>query len=83
MSGRMIKIRKSRTLIHATLLVAVLLVGAFNAFNLNEAYGDGPPYYARTTNMDKWADPLPMLAGIDAVAVLLIAATLYLTRRNR
>lgn len=43
---------------------------------LAEAYGAGPPFYGRTTNMDKWASPWPWLAPIDlvaGVAVLLLA----------
>jgi hypothetical protein len=73
----------SRMLIHAVSLAVVLLVGAFNVFNLNEAYGNGAPYYSRTTNMDKWVDPLPTLVSIDAFAVLLVSATLFLARRKR
>ena len=66
----------------AALLAIVLLVGAFNVLNLNEAYGDGPPYYARTTNMDKWTDPLPVLALVDVVTLLLAAAIWHLARRK-
>ncbi|WP_309880362.1 hypothetical protein [Caballeronia sp. LZ029] len=58
-------------------------MGAFNVVNLNEAYSDGPPYYARTMNMDKWTDPRPALAAIDAVTVLLIASVAYVARRFR
>ena len=65
------------------LLVLVLLVGAFNLLNLNEAYGNGPPYYSRTTNMDKWVDPLPTLAAVDAFTVLIVVAALYFTQRKR
>ncbi len=46
------------------------LVGWVNYDNLVEAYGQGPPYYGRTTNMDKWASPLPGLAVIDSLALL-------------
>jgi hypothetical protein len=56
----------------------VLLVGVawLNFINLAEAYGSGPPYYGRTTNMDKWSDPLPVLLLIDAVTVLLVGVLL-------
>ena len=37
---------------------------------INEAFGAGPPYYSRTTNMDKWSNPLPELLLADVVAVL-------------
>jgi hypothetical protein len=39
---------------------------------LVEAYGYGPPYYGRTANMDKWANPWPMLMLVGAAAVLLV-----------
>ncbi len=67
----------------AGLLVLVLLIVAFNAINLTEAFGNGPPYYGRTTNMDKWSNPLPVLAGVDALGVLAIAAYMYFLRRKR
>jgi len=48
---------------------------------ISVAYGDGPPYYARSVNMDKWASPWPALAGLDALTagVLLLAG--WLARR--
>lgn len=39
---------------------------------LEEAYGSGPPYYGRTTNMDKWTSPVGALITIDAVAAVLL-----------
>ncbi|MDR5765172.1 MULTISPECIES: hypothetical protein [unclassified Caballeronia] len=72
-----------RSFIYLGALFILLLVATLNVYNLNEAYGDGPPYYARTTNMDKWTDPLPALVAVDAIAVVQIAAILYLTRRKR
>ena len=36
---------------------------------LAEAYGSGPPYYSRTTNMDNWSDPAPELLIGDVVAL--------------
>lgn len=75
--------QRFRVSLYCGVLLVVLFVGAFNVLNLNEAYGDGPPYYARTINMDKWTDPRPALAAIDAVTVLLIAAVVYVARRNR
>ncbi len=47
------------------ILVIVLGVGYVNAISLLDAYGSGAPYYGRTTNMDKWENPLPWLAVID------------------
>jgi hypothetical protein len=59
-------------------LVALLaLVAAiwFSASSLSEAYGAGPPYHSRSTNMDKWESPVPMVVGVD-VAALAFAALL-------
>lgn len=53
-----------------------------NGTALREAYGDGPPHYGRTTNMDKWADPLPLLVPIDAVSLALIGAAAWWVRRS-
>jgi hypothetical protein len=52
----------------------VLLAGVawLNFVNLAEAYGSGPPYYGRTTNMDKWSDPVPVLLLIDTIALTLV-----------
>ena len=38
-----------------------------------EAYGAGPPYYGRTTNMDKWTSPLPTLTALGVGAFILTA----------
>nr|WKF59773.1 hypothetical protein HUO10_004284 [Paraburkholderia busanensis] len=63
-----------------TVLVTGGLVIAFNVLNLQEAYGSGPPHFSRTTNMDKWTNPFPVLGVIDAIAVLLIASYLYVLK---
>lgn len=58
-------------------LLALVLVAAgvwMNYDALNEAYGSGPPYHGRTTNMDKWGDPIPGLLVLDAVLLVLAAA---------
>lgn len=49
---------------------------------LSEAYGSGPPYYSRTTNMDKWHNPLPGLIAIDGIAILVVAAAVAMFRRR-
>ncbi|MBN3805553.1 hypothetical protein GXB81_21225 [Paraburkholderia sp. Ac-20336] len=77
----MSKIPVARLLTGAILFAFVAAVVAFNLVNLNEAYGSGEPYYSRTTNMDKWSDPLPVLAVVDGVAVLAVAACFFLWRR--
>ncbi|KVA00247.1 hypothetical protein WI40_09060 [Burkholderia ubonensis] len=72
-----------RMLTGAARLVMLVLVFAFNAINLKEAYGDGPPYYARTTNMDKWTDPLPMLGIVDGAMLVAIGAYFFWIRRGQ
>jgi hypothetical protein len=52
-----------------SLLVMIALVW-FNYASLAEAFGSGPPYYSRSTNMDKWVSPLPVLIPLDAIALL-------------
>jgi hypothetical protein len=37
---------------------------------LQEAYGDGPPYYGRSSNMDKWTSPWPPLLALDACTLV-------------
>ncbi|MEN2473632.1 MULTISPECIES: hypothetical protein [Burkholderia] len=74
--------RARRILVGAVLLVALALVVAFNVANVSEAYGDGPPYYARTVNMDKWRDPLPVLGVVDALMLVAIGAYAYWLRRR-
>ena len=54
-------------------LLAILLLGLaswFTLAHLLEAFGSGPPYYGRTTNMDKWQNPVPLLISVDAVVLL-------------
>jgi hypothetical protein len=51
------------------LLGAALFVGFVNYDNLVGAFGDGPPFYGRTTNMDKWRNPIPYLIALDVVTV--------------
>jgi hypothetical protein len=66
------------------LMLVALIVGVviFNGFNLTEAYGSGEPYYSRTTNMDKWTDPLPALYTTDVVTAVLTVGYLVWTRRR-
>jgi hypothetical protein len=74
------------TLFRSTGLICALaflgLVAWLNYDALTEAYGSGPPYYSRTTNMDKWHNPLPGLVAIDAIALLVVAAAVAMFRRR-
>nr|WP_110384885.1 hypothetical protein [Paraburkholderia silvatlantica] len=78
----MAKIRSVHVLCGAALLIFLGLVITFNVINFSEAYGSGPPYYSRTTNMDKWSSPLPLLTVVDAVSVLAIVLCFYMLRRK-
>lgn len=65
--------------------VALLLLGAVawvSYASLSEAYGTGPPFYSRTTNMDKWEDPWPLVLGLDAGAII-VAALLFLSELSK
>lgn len=64
----------------AAVLLCCAAYAAFLAYVNVDAvigsYGDGPPYYGRTTNMDKWENPLPTLALLDiasAIALFVLA----------
>ncbi|MDN7923775.1 hypothetical protein [Burkholderia vietnamiensis] len=72
-----------RISIGVTLPIAVLLAGAFNAIGLDEAYGDGPPYCARSANMAKWTNRLPLPGMVDGAMLVAIAAYGSWLRRSR
>lgn len=55
-------------LVIGTLVLVAAALASYEA--ISEAYGAGPPYYSRTTNMDKWSNPLPELLVGDGVAAL-------------
>lgn len=68
-------------------LIALSLLGLaayINVQSLVEAYGSGPPYFGRTTNMDKWSNPLPGLLLLDALVLLIVlVAILQFLRRKQ
>ena len=66
--------------------VAIVLVAALAWFDygmLSEYYGDGPPYYARTVNMDKWTSPLPLLAVVNLGTLAAGGLIVWFTVRRR
>ena len=65
------------------LAVGVAFVGYVNVDSLTEAYGSGPPHYSRTTNMDKWTDPLPVLFLLDTISLAAVAGYLWWALRKR
>jgi hypothetical protein len=69
----------------AMIILAVLLLAVVAFVNyeaLTEAYGAGPPYYSRSTNMDKWRDPLPELLLADVVVALVAGGLLWAGARR-
>ena len=46
-----------------------------------EYYGAGPPYFGRTTNMDKWESPVADLIVSNGLGLVLIASVFYGVRR--
>jgi general stress protein CsbA len=70
--GAVLPVTRSRVLAVAA-LAAVVAAAAFAAYvnvdNVVGAFGDGPPYYGRSTNMDKWANPIPFLVVLDVVVI--------------
>lgn len=70
-----------RSKLYGALALLLLALGVgWNWMMLTEAYGSGPPYYGRTTNMDKWADPLPWLGIIDLVLLAVIGLLIWAAR---
>jgi hypothetical protein len=61
---------KIRTAAIALLVCAAIIV---SYVLISDAYGEGPPYYGRTVNMDKWTSPLPIVVPIDLVALAAVA----------
>ncbi len=76
----------ARQLRRRALLVVALAYGAvlaiLDAALLDEAYGSGPPYYGRTTNMDKWDSPAPLLALLNGGALLFGLAVAFVLCRG-
>jgi hypothetical protein len=71
---------KAATTLMLCVWLALLTVAHWN--RLQEAYGDGPPYYGRSTNMDKWTSPWPGLLALDA-CTLVACGALWLRARRR
>lgn len=64
----------------AILLLAGVAFATYEA--LAEAYGAGPPYYSRTTNMDKWSDPLPDILFADIIAAAVAGVFVWVGARK-
>lgn len=62
-------------------LISAAIAASVTWASLSEAYGAGPPYYGRTTNLDKWVNPFPLLLGVDGP--LLVLALFCAARARR
>lgn len=66
----MIKVTAYLVLLGCALLFAFVIF--LDIDSIVGAYGDGPPYYGRTTNMDKWESPVPALIIGNGFSILVI-----------
>ncbi len=60
--------------------IGILIVVActyINYINLVEAFGSGPPYFDRTTNMDKWSNPIPFLVLLDIAVIIILGGLIW------
>lgn len=51
-------------------LASVAALAILHVEVFQEYFGDGPPYFHRTANMDKWRNPIPALAVVDGVVLV-------------
>ncbi len=71
-----------KSLVISVFIVAYFFVGWINYTAIVEAYGNGAPYFGRTTNMDKWESPVLMLVMID-IGILLISGVAFLMYKKQ
>jgi len=75
---------KVRHLVGSALLLAFLVALAWwNVSELREAFGPGPPHYGRSTNMDKWVNPAPVLLTVDLAVIAVVTLIVRSVRRGR
>jgi len=71
---------KVSTLRPVIVIISILIVVActyVNYINLVEAFGSGPPYFDRTTNMDKWSNPIPFLVLLDIAVIIILGGLIW------
>ena len=73
---------KSRPVLLLAIVAIVALCGYVDYTVVLEYYGAGSPYYGRSINMDKWQNPLPFLALVNAVILAVIGFILNIYRRK-
>ena len=67
--------------IRMSVLLLLVLTIYVNYHNLLGAFGNVPPYYGKSTNMDKWTNPVPYLIAMNVVVTIL--ATIFWRFSNR
>lgn len=71
--GLLSKMKKCAAyLLTATCVFLVAFVGYLNVHSITGAFGEGAPYYGRTTNMDKWENPVPIAVAVDAAVLAFV-----------
>lgn len=61
-------------LVMITFAVIALAIGTYLSVAVYvEFFSDGPPYFGRRENMDKWEDPRPWLFALDGAIALLLS----------
>jgi hypothetical protein len=73
-------VRKSQIVLGLTIAIWVLTL-TLCTIAVVDAYGSGPPYFGRTTNMDKWTSPIPYLAVLVTSAVFLTFVSRWVGKR--
>lgn len=74
--------RPSAYLTLAACVLLVALVAYITIDSIIGNFGDGPPYYGRTTNMDKWEDPVPTLLAINILVAAVVLPIGYWAART-
>ena len=70
--------------LHQLIKVSFVIIVATDVYvsyqALSAAFGSGPPYFSRTTNMDKWSDPTSYVALLNLISLTLLAGLYFLRR---
>ncbi len=69
------------SLVYIFIALAIAIATYFNYISLIEAYGGGPPYYSRTTNIDKWSNPIPILIVADILVLAFCFLCFYFLKK--
>ncbi len=76
--GRLpMKVSILRSVIVTIGILIVVTCTYINYINLVEAFGSGPPYFDRTTNMDKWSNPIPFLVLLDIAVIIILGGLIW------